>query len=83
MMFGCLFYLIAGLCGYLTYGDNVKNNILQNFPTGKWYVTVAQLSIVLLVTLSYPLQVHPARISTFKIIFGIKQAYKTYQNKRH
>jgi len=60
-------YMIIGICGYLTYGQIIRDNILLNFP--KTVVSViSRISITILVSFSYPLQIHPCRISITNIL---------------
>jgi len=61
-------YLLSGYCGYFTYGNNVKDDILDSFPAHKWFVTIAQVLIAVLVAFSYPLQCHPARNSITNLV---------------
>jgi amino acid permease len=56
-----LTYEIIGVLGYLTFGSNVGDNIIAMYPSTSVFVAVGQLAIVVLVLISYPLQVHPCR----------------------
>ena len=60
-------YLIVSLCGYLTYGNDVGSDILEEYPTTP-IVSVARVAISLVVVFSYPLQLHPARASIKSIV---------------
>ena len=60
-------YLPVGLLGYQMYGDDVKSNMLKNFPASV-LVTIARLAITILVMFSFPLQCHPSRASLDKVI---------------
>nr|NP_001106329.1 uncharacterized protein LOC100127288 [Xenopus laevis]AAI55885.1 LOC100127288 protein [Xenopus laevis] len=53
-------YLIIAMCGYFTYGGNVAGNILDSFPVEIW-ATIARIGTAFVVTVSYPLLMHPAR----------------------
>nr|NP_001106330.1 uncharacterized protein LOC100127289 [Xenopus laevis]AAI55886.1 LOC100127289 protein [Xenopus laevis] len=53
-------YLVVALAGYLTYGSNVAGNILDSFPVEIW-ATIARIGTAFVVTVSYPLLMHPAR----------------------
>ena len=55
-------YLVIALAGYFTYGSNVAGNILDSFPVDIW-ATIARLGTAFVVTVSYPLLMHPARDS--------------------
>ncbi|KAF2807260.1 vacuolar amino acid transporter-like protein 6 [Mytilinidion resinicola] len=56
------FYILVGITGYLSYGDNVSGNIVNMYPPAV-ASTIGRLAIVILVMFSYPLQVHPCRAS--------------------
>ncbi|KAI5189266.1 hypothetical protein NECID01_0461 [Nematocida sp. AWRm77] len=53
-------YLIFGAVMYKAYGDSIKDNALESFREGPVATGVFIFYIVLL-TCSYPLQIHPAR----------------------
>ena len=59
---GCLLYILTGITGYLSYGDNIRGNIVSMYPTAA-ASTIGRLAIVILVMFSYPLQIHPCRAS--------------------
>eukprot|EP00122_Pirum_gemmata_P001308 Pgem_evm1s1169 len=81
IVLACFLYLIIGLCGYFIYGNNIENNVLDNLPSGKWYVIVGDICIVTLVMFSYPLQLHPARISVITVIESVIKAWHKHRNK--
>lgn len=55
-------YVVMSYIGYLTYESAIKNNIILNFPQS--VVTfICRIVVFLLVIFSYPLQIHPCRIS--------------------
>ncbi|KAF1953445.1 vacuolar amino acid transporter-like protein 6 [Byssothecium circinans] len=58
----CCLYILTGITGYLSYGDNIKGNIVSMYPTAA-ASTIGRLAIVILVMFSYPLQIHPCRAS--------------------
>jgi amino acid permease len=58
----CALYVLTGTAGYLSYGDNVKGNIVSMYPTAA-ATTIARFAIVVLAMFSYPLQIHPCRES--------------------
>lgn len=60
-------YIIVGLTGYLSFGDNVSANVIVGYPSSI-SSTIGRIAIVILVMLSYPLQCHPARASINHII---------------
>lgn len=61
-------FIIVGLAGYLTYGDNVGGNIILLFPNSL-STKLGKLSIVFMVLFSFPLMLHPSRISINNIYF--------------
>lgn len=64
--FTTLLFIVVGLSGYLTFGDNVEGNIILQYPN-TWATWFGRLSIVFMVTFSFPLMFHPARISVNNI----------------
>ncbi|OHF03254.1 transmembrane amino acid transporter [Colletotrichum orchidophilum] len=60
-------YTVVAITGYLTFGNAVKGNIVMMYSaTAASYI--GQLAIVVLVTFSVPLQVHPCRASVDAIL---------------
>lgn len=55
-------YILVALTGYLSFGDNVRGNIVAQYKPS-WASTIGRAAIVVLVMFSYPLQVHPCRAS--------------------
>ncbi|KAH6959106.1 transmembrane amino acid transporter protein-domain-containing protein [Fusarium avenaceum] len=55
-------YVVVAITGYLTFGNAVVGNIVSMYPTGA-ASTIGKAAIVVLVTFSVPLQVHPCRAS--------------------
>ncbi|KAI7167847.1 hypothetical protein KC352_g25499, partial [Hortaea werneckii] len=55
-------YVLVAITGYLSYGNNVIGNIVAQYAPSV-AATIARLAIVIMVGLSYPLQVHPCRAS--------------------
>jgi amino acid permease len=53
-------YIIMASAGYLAYGNTVKPNILVSYPNTN-LISIARISISLVVAFHYPLQAHPAR----------------------
>ena len=58
----CSLYILTGITGYLSYGDNITGNIVRMYPAAA-ASTIGRLAIVILVMFSYPLQIHPCRAS--------------------
>ncbi|KAH3678168.1 hypothetical protein WICPIJ_008926 [Wickerhamomyces pijperi] len=63
----CALYILVGVTGYLSFGDNVEPNVIVGY-SHSLSSTVGRIAIVILVMLSYPLQCHPARSSINHII---------------
>ena len=55
-------YVLVAITGYLTFGSKVVGNIVSMYPPN-FASTVGKAAIVVLVTFSVPLQIHPARAS--------------------
>ncbi|KAL1873098.1 hypothetical protein VTK73DRAFT_1103 [Phialemonium thermophilum] len=55
-------YILVAIAGYLTFGNSVVGNIVSMYPPSV-ASTIAKAAIVVLVTFSIPLQVHPCRAS--------------------
>lgn len=62
----CGLFVSVGLAGYLTFGDLVSGNIILLY-SHSWSATVGKLCIVFMVLFSFPLMLHPARISVNNI----------------
>jgi amino acid permease len=65
-----VFYLIVGVCGYLTFGDHVGGNIISMYPYNLFSI-IGRIAIVILVIFSYPLQCHPCRASLNHVIYWL------------
>lgn len=55
-------YILVAITGYLTFGDKVIGNIVSMYDPNI-ASTIAKAAIVILVTFSVPLQIHPCRAS--------------------
>jgi len=55
-------YILVAITGYLTFGNDIKGNIVGMYPPSV-ASTIAKAAIVALVTFSIPLQIHPCRAS--------------------
>lgn len=67
-------YVTVGTLGYLTFGDLIESNIIKMYNMTTVFNVLGRLCIVVLVTLAYPLQMYPCRLSLYNI-------YKFCQNK--
>lgn len=64
-----LLYMSFGLSNYMIYGDNVKDNVLRNYPQDN-LATIVRGLYVIVMGVSYPLQISPARVYLFNL-FGL------------
>ncbi|KAI0376046.1 transmembrane amino acid transporter protein-domain-containing protein [Hypomontagnella monticulosa] len=60
-------YVLVAITGYLTFGNDVIGNIVSMYPASI-ASTIAKAAIVVLVTFSIPLQVHPCRASVDAVL---------------
>lgn len=65
-------YLLVGLTGYLSFGDNVTDNVISMYPQSA-LSNLGRLAIVLLVVLSFPLLSHPCRDSTMNVLGSLQR----------
>lgn len=74
-----VFFIVVGLAGYLTFGDAVYENVVMLYPvTGKVGVLaiIARYAIVFVVVTSFPLMLHPARMSVNNIYHTVTSPRK-------
>ncbi|KAK8845389.1 hypothetical protein IAR55_006102 [Kwoniella newhampshirensis] len=64
-------YEVLGIIGYLTFGSNVGSNVIAMYPPTSLFVALGRFGIVLLVGLSYPLQLLPCRMSLHHLTHGL------------
>lgn len=64
-----LFFLVVGLAGYLTFGDEVSGNIILNYAPNLFATKLGRFLIVFMVIFLFPLMLHPARISVNNIYY--------------
>ncbi|CAX43578.1 vacuolar amino acid transporter, putative [Candida dubliniensis CD36] len=69
-----LLFIVVGLSGYLTFGQDVDGNVILSYPNGPT-TTIGRFCIVFMVTFSFPLMIHPARISINNIYHWITTTY--------
>lgn len=77
----CSSYLVVGICGYFTFGSEVSGNIVAMYPTASVLSLIGRLCIVIMVSLSFPLQCHPCRGSINHIIFFV--THGVHNTKTH
>ncbi|WVN87357.1 uncharacterized protein L203_102535 [Cryptococcus depauperatus CBS 7841] len=63
--------ICIGIIGYLTFGSKVSSNIIAMYPATTLFVAIGRLGIVMLVGLSYPLQLLPCRASLHHLTHGL------------
>lgn len=71
----CTSYLVVGIIGYLTFGDLVNGNIITMYPKNSILSLIGRLSIVIMVSLSYPLQCHPCRGSVNHVYYYLTKGF--------
>ncbi|KAJ1456629.1 transmembrane amino acid transporter protein-domain-containing protein [Pelagophyceae sp. CCMP2097] len=69
-------YLAVANCGYASFGDAVRPDVLDNFPSSP-VVNVARVLVALLVALSFPLQCHPSRACVRSLLRAARGAEAT------
>ncbi|KAI1421800.1 transmembrane amino acid transporter [Xylaria sp. FL1777] len=60
-------YVLVSITGYLSFGNDITGNIVSMYPPSI-ASTIAKAAIVILVTFSVPLQVHPCRASVDAVL---------------
>ncbi|KAI8632701.1 transmembrane amino acid transporter protein-domain-containing protein [Xylariaceae sp. FL1651] len=60
-------YVLVSITGYLTFGNDITGNIVSMYAPSI-ASTIARAAIVILVTFSVPLQVHPCRASVDAVL---------------
>lgn len=73
----CASYLVVGILGYLTFGNDVNANIITMYPKNSIASLIGRLCIVIMVSLSFPLQCHPCRGSINHVIYFIRNGVKS------
>lgn len=63
-------FAVVGLAGYLTFGNLVNGNVILLYPPA-FSTTLGKLCIVFMVVFSFPLMIHPARISVNNIYYWV------------
>lgn len=64
--FAC--YLILAFAGYVTFGSKVLPDVLRSYSDEAVLPNISRVAIVFLVTVSYPLQSHPTRLSVLSLL---------------
>lgn len=76
ILIACASYLVVGILGYLTFGKKVNANIITMYPRDSVASLVGRLCIVIMVSLSFPLQCHPCRGSVNHVIYFVRNGVK-------
>ena len=74
--FAAILYLIAGLCGYLLFGENTADSILVNFEGRGGYLIPIFGIFTLIISTTYPLVAFVARVAIENIVWGDKAEIK-------
>lgn len=69
----CAAYLVVGIVGYLTFGSDVNGNIITMYPRDLVSSLIGRMCIVVMVSLSFPLQCHPCRGSINHVVYFVTQ----------
>lgn len=69
-----IFFSVAFL-GYMTFGSAIRGNIILMYGDNI-YVRLGRLLLVLMVLLSFPLMLYPARVSFNNIVYTIRRSLK-------
>jgi len=73
IVFGMILYWVVGYYGYITFGDQTESNVISMYPPSSYIILFGQLSMVIMVMLSYPLQMFPCRLSLEKVFYNLKR----------
>lgn len=76
----CCSYLVVGVIGYLSFGTLVNGNIITMYPRDLVLSLIGRLSIVIMVSLLFPLQCHPCRGLVNHVYYYLTQGFKQDQN---
>jgi len=70
-----MLYFIGSLC-YLTWLDEIKGDVLQNFSSNSTAGVIARIASLDLVVLSYMINMIPCKVSLIELIFGKNEAHQ-------
>lgn len=68
-------YFVLGALGYLSFGDNVSDNVISMYAPSV-SSTLGRFAIVILVLFSYPLMCHPSRASITNVLNAVRDSLK-------
>lgn len=69
---GALFSLV-GVAGYLQFSSDVLGNVIMNYDSTLWSTKIGKASLTLMVALSYPLMIHPCRLSVNNMVHFLQE----------
>lgn len=77
IVIACSSYIVVGVTGYLTFGRDVNGNIITMYPKDSISSLIGRLCMVIMVSLSFPLQCHPCRGSVNHVVYFIAEKIKS------
>eukprot|EP00930_Biecheleria_cincta_P040969 TRINITY_DN28053_c0_g1_i1.p1 TRINITY_DN28053_c0_g1~~TRINITY_DN28053_c0_g1_i1.p1 ORF type:complete len:233 (-),score=16.38 TRINITY_DN28053_c0_g1_i1:254-952(-) len=75
-------YLPIMVFGYLAYGSEVHNPVLQNLPEGSVAVRIAQTCLFFSAVFCYPNQLHPCRRSIMVLLEAYRGEALSYEGEK-
>jgi len=70
-----LMYELAGIISYITFGEALEGNMLNNFSLTEPAVVIARAAFAFTIISTYPLLMFPLRLSIEHMIFGTKRRF--------
>jgi len=71
-------YATVGLFGYLSFGEDVKGNVLLNYDSGNAFALIGRIMICCAIMFGYPMSSWVIRNSFEQIYFYLKEKYNPY-----
>ncbi|AJR36875.1 AQG_2a_G0026790.mRNA.1.CDS.1 [Saccharomyces cerevisiae] len=68
-------FLIVGLSGYLTFGNETLGNLMLNYDPNSIWIVIGKFCLGSMLILSFPLLFHPLRIAVNNVIIWIEITY--------
>eukprot|EP00002_Diphylleia_rotans_P040267 TRINITY_DN9501_c0_g1_i1.p1 TRINITY_DN9501_c0_g1~~TRINITY_DN9501_c0_g1_i1.p1 ORF type:complete len:430 (-),score=78.58 TRINITY_DN9501_c0_g1_i1:242-1531(-) len=69
IFFTLVIYCSSATLGYLSFRDDTESDVLENLDSGKVYVAITKIAIILLLVFSYPVIQFACRSSLSNLIF--------------
>jgi amino acid permease len=63
-------YAITALLGFLTFGPEITDNVINNYPVSNMFANSVRLAVGMSCLACIPFQIHPARTCTLNLLFG-------------